>query len=136
MEAEGAAPRTIGELRKELVDSYEASASPAQSTGAGSSGDGSRAAVATALLCAYYEKRGENTQWIGGLVRQFEAFYEAFESMVEGGGREALVTRVKESESKVRDTHLEMDMLRKKNRDLEERVVSLSNRLVVNGMPV
>jgi len=48
----------------------------------------------------------------------------------------ALVTRVKESESKVRDTHLEMDMLRKKNRDLEERVVSLSNRLVVNGMPV
>jgi hypothetical protein len=141
LEASGdSAPRKMGELRKEMVSAFAAGGATGESLGAVRKEFGGnledRKAVATAMLCAYYEKNRDNLQHIGGLIRSFDEIFEAWESMVEGYGREALVSRVKDAESKVRDSRLTLDMQATRIRDLEEMNKRLSDRCTQNGVPV
>jgi hypothetical protein len=130
------APRKMGELRKELVDAYAAEGGKPHLNNEFGGTLEDRKAVATAIMCAYYEKNRDNTQYLGGVVRVFDDLFDAWESMVEGNGRDALISRVKDAESKVRDNRMTLDMQAARIRDLEEMNKRLSDRCLQNGVPV
>ena len=139
-------PAKVGALKNELIDSLTEAVAADPSLRPTTTGTitnspvdpttDRRWALATALVCAYFEKNRENTQYLAGLVRQFDAFFDSAEAMVESGGREALIAKTKEAEDRAKELTENLDLARGRIRELEEFNRNLSQRMVANGVPV
>ena len=138
-------PAKMGALRKEWGSALElerdaalkapAAATSAPATDSRESED-RKWQMATAMMQAYFEKNRDNINYLQSLVNAFPAFMDAAEKMVACKGEQALAQKAKESDARCKEMIVDLDLAKSRIRDQDERIIDLSNRMVVNGVPI